>query len=142
MKRARGMKNHNGSKGKKQILVIEDDPGVANFLDFVLKEEGYAVELALGGEEGADKLSEKGYDLLILDLLMPRISGWDLLERLKEKTIVPPQVPKILVVSAITRTESKEELKRKYRICDYLEKPFSLDLLLDTVHRLLASSCS
>jgi len=136
------MRNHNGSRAKGRILVIEDDPGVANFLDIVLKEEGYSVEVALGAEEGERKLRETPYDLLILDLLMPRVSGWDLLERLQQRSLVPPQMPRILVVSAVARTKSLEELKQRYNICDYLEKPFSLDLLLATVRRLLATSSS
>ena len=59
----------------KHILVIEDDPDIAQALELFLADEGYKVELATSGESGLAKLAVKPYDLLILDMMLPGIDG-------------------------------------------------------------------
>lgn len=123
---------------QKRILVVEDDAGVAKLLEVVLSEEGYSVDVALGGERAMELLGATPYDLVVLDLLMPKVSGWDILEALKEKTIAVKKAPRIIVLTAVSRSQTKEELKEQYRICDYLEKPFNIDLFLQSVRTVLS----
>ena len=65
------------------ILLIEDDPFLIDIYTTKLKEEGFSIEVATGGEEGLRKLREKKFDLLVLDIVLPKIDGWEILEKLK-----------------------------------------------------------
>ena len=69
-------------KGEKMtsILIIEDDAQISRLIDSTLKAEGYHCECALDGQEGADCIEKKRYDLILLDLMLPKISGYELLE--------------------------------------------------------------
>ena len=74
----------------KRILVIEDDQFLRELYDELLREESYEVELAADGQEGLDKVSRGGYDLILLDIMLPKIDGLEILRRLRAK---PPEKP-------------------------------------------------
>lgn len=67
----------------KNILLIEDDPFLIDIYTTKLKESGFKVEVATDGEEGLRKLIEKKFDLLVLDIVLPRIDGWEILRKVK-----------------------------------------------------------
>ena len=67
----------------KNILLVEDDPFLIDIYTTKLKEEGFSVEVATGGEEGLKKIREKKFSLLVLDIVLPKIDGWEILEKLK-----------------------------------------------------------
>jgi DNA-binding response OmpR family regulator len=69
----------------KSILLIEDDPFLIDIYNTKLKEAGFSVEIATEGEEGLKKLAEKKFDLLILDIVLPRITGWEILKKIRIK---------------------------------------------------------
>ena len=71
-------------KGKK-ILLIEDDQLVSELYCELLKNEGYQVECAFDGEEGYRKMNEDGYDLVLMDIMLPKIDGVEILKRLKRE---------------------------------------------------------
>ena len=62
------------------ILIIEDDTQISRLINSTLTVEGYHCEYALDGQEGADRIEEKRYDLILLDLMLPKISGYELLD--------------------------------------------------------------
>lgn len=68
----------------KSILLVEDDPLIAEIYTTKLKEEGFEVELSEHGEEALSKLKKRSFDLLILDVVLPNISGFELLEKIKK----------------------------------------------------------
>lgn len=72
-----------------RILVIEDEPDLRRGLVQALREEGYAVDEAGDGEEGLYKASSWDYDALVLDLMLPRIDGWEVLRRLRRQHKTP-----------------------------------------------------
>ena len=115
-----------------RILVIEDEKKIANFIKRGLKEEGYAVDLAVDGEEGHYLASTNDYDLVILDLMIPKMDGLAVCRKLRqEKNIVP-----ILMVTA------KDTVKDKVTgldsgANDYLTKPFSFAELSARIRALL-----
>lgn len=108
-----------------KILVIEDDSKVANYLKKELQQSGYEVDLAADGKEGYDKIRGSGCDLILLDLMIPKISGFDLISRIRE---CRPRVP----IIAVTAKASVEDRVRGLNLgCDdYLVKPFSFAELL------------
>src|SRR2546426_2615820 len=111
------------------VLVVEDDPPAAELLRLYLEGAGYYVELARDGEEGFAKARRLRPNLLILDLLLPRIDGWDLLVRLKEE----PETRAIPVV--IVSIMEQQGKGFALGAADYLVKPVSREELLNALQR-------
>jgi DNA-binding response OmpR family regulator len=111
-----------------KILVVDDEQRILRFVVRGLRAEGFAVDAADNGADGLHKALEGGYDLVILDLLMPGMDGASVLERLVTRR--PAQA--VLVLSCLTATATKVRLLEAGAE-DYLAKPFSLDELLARV---------
>jgi len=107
------------------ILVIEDEVKVANFLKKGLQQSGYDIDLAADGEEGYEKARTSNYDVILLDLMLPKISGLDLVRKIRE---CRPSVP-IIAVTAKGSVEDRV-LGLNLGCDDYLTKPFSFAELL------------
>ncbi len=88
----------------KKILIIEDQKLAASAMEIKLKKVGYEVKAVLNGAEGLKELENDGYDLVILDIMMPVIDGWNVLEKIKEKGIKV----KIIIVSNLSQEEDKK----------------------------------
>ncbi len=111
-----------------RILVIEDEPRILAFLARGLEAEGFVVDGASDGVSGAKQAARREYDLVILDLLLPRLDGMAVLRDLQRQR---PELP-VVIVSA------RSDLDTKLRgfglgACDYVSKPFSFDELLARV---------
>jgi DNA-binding response OmpR family regulator len=115
-----------------RILVVEDDKKVASFVEKGLREDGYSVDVAHDGADGSLKAHVHEYDLLILDLMLPGKSGYDiLLEIRREQSSVP--------VLLLTARDATEDIVRGLDAGadDYLTKPFSFEVLLARVRALV-----
>jgi DNA-binding response OmpR family regulator len=115
-----------------RILVVEDDRKVASFLERGLREEGYAVDVAHDGSDGAMKAHVYDYDLLVLDVMLPGRTGFEIVQQLRREQRPVP-------VLLLTARDSKEDVVRGLDAGadDYLTKPFSFDELLARVRALL-----
>ena len=111
-----------------KILVVEDEAKVASFIKRGLEQSGYEVEVAATGEEGIEMIRSVDYDLVLLDLMLPKISGWDLIPLIRKHN---PALP----VVALTGRGSVEDRVRGLTLgCDdYLVKPFAFAELLARV---------
>lgn len=112
-----------------RILVIEDEPRIRGFLSRGLEAEGFGVDGAQDGPRGLRLALTGGYDLVVLDLLLPRLDGLSVLHELHRER---PELP-VMIVSA------RSDLQTKLRgfglgACDYLSKPFSFDELVARIH--------
>jgi DNA-binding response OmpR family regulator len=107
------------------ILVIEDEAKVAGFVKKGLQQSGYEIDLAADGEEGYEKIRSNSYDLILLDLMLPKISGLELIPKIRE---CRPGIP----IIALTAKASVEDrvLGLNLGCDDYLTKPFSFAELL------------
>jgi DNA-binding response OmpR family regulator len=114
------------------ILVVEDERHLAESVARRLQEEGYAVDISLDGEEGAHMGSTKKYHLIILDLLLPRKDGMEVLRELRRNKVSSM----ILVLTAKSTIEDRVE-GLKTGADDYLSKPFAFAELLARVETLL-----
>ena len=115
-----------------KILVVEDDKKVASFVQKGLREDGYSVDVAHDGDDGALKAHVHDYDLLILDVMLPGKTGFDILTGLRrEESNVP--------VLLLTARDSTEDIVRGLDAGadDYLTKPFSFEVLLARVRALV-----
>lgn len=117
-----------------RLLVVEDDPDLLAGLLQALRAEGYAVDGAPDGEEGLYKAKSIDYDAIVLDVMLPRLDGWDLLARLRETRTTP--------VLMLTARDSTDDRVRGLDTGadDYLGKPFDVQELLARLRALIRRS--
>ena len=113
-----------------KILIAEDEEPIANLIRMNLKKAGYACECAYDGQESADRMEEGHYDLLLLDIMLPKINGYELMEYAKSI-----QLP-VIFITAMDSTENKVK-GLKMGAEDYLAKPFEIVELLARVEAVL-----
>ncbi len=107
---------------KPRILVVDDEESIREFLEIMLKKEGYEVTTAVDGAEGKEFIQKKTFDLVISDLQMPRLNGLELLKYSKENY---PDLT-FMMITAFGTTESAVEAM-KLGAYDYITKPFKID---------------
>ena len=114
-----------------RILVVEDDFDIAEMLQTWLMEAGYGVEVAGDGLRALDAFAVGRFDLVLLDLMLPKLDGFGVCEWIRARSDVP--------VVMLTALDGEEEQLRGYdlRIDDYVTKPFSLPLLLRKIAAIL-----
>ncbi|WP_397571749.1 response regulator transcription factor [Schlesneria sp. T3-172] len=117
-----------------RVLVIEDEPNIRRLLREILEESGYCVDVAVDGHEGLSKAVTWPYDAVILDLLLPQMDGWELLESLRETHNTP-----VLILSARDAL-SDRVLGLDLGADDYLAKPFERVELLARLRALIRRS--
>ena len=120
-----------------RILVIEDDKAVANFVKKGLESEQYAVDVTGDGEDAQTLVEEANFDLVILDLVLPKVDGLDLLKHICSRKPSPP----VLILSGRARVEDRVK-GLDLGADDYLTKPFSFSELSARVRALLRRSPS
>ncbi len=112
----------------KKILIIEDDESIAEIQKDYLEMSGYSVDCAYDGESGIQKYISGQYSLIILDLMIPKMSGFEILEKIAEKKKIP-----VIIVSA--RDEELSKIKGlNLGADDYITKPFGMGELLARVN--------
>ena len=114
------------------ILLIEDEAGLRTTLGDRLRVEGYTVELAADGEEGLEKASDSSYDLIVLDIMLPRLSGLEVCRELRKRGVATP----ILVLTVRNETVDKV-VGLRIGADDYMTKPFDAAELLARIDALL-----
>ena len=115
-----------------RVLVVEDEPTIANFIRQGLTEAGFAVDVARDGEEGRYYAHAAEYDVLVLDIMLPKVNGLDLLRRLRDEGWKTPT----LMLTARDTVENRVE-GLDAGADDYLVKPFAFPELLARVRALL-----
>ena len=120
-----------------KILVVDDEPHIRRILQFLLEQEGFSVVMAADGEEALAKLSEVHPDLVLLDVMMPKLDGFSVLEQIRDN-IETRSLPIIMLTA---KGESSEKVRGlKGGANDYLTKPFNHEELLLRMHNMLAAS--
>lgn len=107
---------------KSRILVVDDEESIREFLEIMLKKEGYEVTLAEDGQKAKDLLVKKSFDMIISDLQMPHVTGIELLKHVKETA---PEIV-FMMITAFGTTETAVEAM-KMGAYDYITKPFKID---------------
>lgn len=123
------------------ILVVDDDPEMRPALSLILESRGCSVRTAQDGEEALEKIDEKEPDLLILDLLMPKMDGFEVCKRLEEKKPAGSRKFPVLILSAVFEESSRRryelETESRLEVDDYLNKPISPPVLIQRVEKAL-----
>lgn len=118
-----------------RILVVDDEESILVPLEFLLKKAGHEVALARTGEEALKALAQGHFDLVVLDLMLPGLDGFAVLERLPPL----PKRPKVLVLTARGR-EADRAKAEALGVQAFMAKPFGIQDLLDQVERLLGGA--
>ena len=121
---------------QKVILVVDDDRELVDAMRAVLERQGYKVIQAHDGHQGKQAIYNQRPDLVILDMMMPRRSGFLVLERLRRTREFPVRVIMITANEGSRHKAYAEMLG----VDDYIRKPFGMDRLVDSVQRLLGSA--
>jgi len=124
-----------------KILVVDDDPEIREAISLILEANGYKVVTAQDGIEGLNKLKEDKPDLMILDLLMPRLDGFGVCKELKDPRWAKYSRIPIIILSSIREDASKRryelETGVQLDVADYVEKPIEHTVLLERVGKVL-----
>jgi heavy metal response regulator len=115
-----------------KILLVEDDKGIARFVKKGLVENAFSVDVAFDGEDGLFLALQRSYDLTILDILLPKVDGIEILKRMRKMEIQTP-------VIFLTAKDSEKDIVQGLNLGadDYITKPFSFSELLARIHALL-----
>jgi two-component system response regulator VicR len=120
----------------RHILCIEDEPEMIDLIRLILGRRGYDVQGASGGKEGLKKVQQDLPDMVLLDLMMPDMDGWEVYQQIKaeEKTRSIP----VIVITAKAQSIDKVLGLHVAKVEDYIAKPFSPQELLDSVEKVFA----
>ena len=114
----------------KTILIVDDDVELSDGLRVVLERQGLRVIQARDGQQGKQMVYQQRPDLVILDMMMPRMGGYPVLEHFRGKTDAPP----IIMITA--NEGSRHKAYAEYLgVIDYIRKPFAMERLLDAVDK-------
>jgi DNA-binding response OmpR family regulator len=116
-----------------KILVVEDEADLVWVIRFNLEMEGYRTYVASNGEAALEMLRTDPPDIMLLDLMMPVMDGWTVLEEIHKRGL---ERPKVIVVSARTAAGDRARAAR-YEVSGYMAKPFDMDELLETIRSLV-----
>jgi len=118
----------------KRVLLVDDDPEIIEAIRYALESRGYKIFIARDGNQGLALAESEDPDLVILDMMMPKRSGFLVLEKLRRTRQVPVRVIMITANEGSRHKAYAEMLG----VDDYLRKPFAMDKLVESVQRLLA----
>jgi DNA-binding response OmpR family regulator len=116
----------------RRVLVVEDVPHIREIVTVFLRRTGYLVESAEDGHTASMMLIDRGYDLVVTDFMMPRLTGVQLIKWMRDRNDTTP----VLLMSG-TVPEAALAAARKYGAVEVMEKPFERDDLVERVERLI-----
>ncbi len=118
----------------KRVLIIDDEPNIVISLEFLLKREGLEVRVARDGEAGLEKIRRLRPDLVVLDVMMPKLDGFGVMEAVR----ADPEIAATRVLMLSAKSREAEQKKGLALGADaYMAKPFSTHDLVDKVKELL-----
>ncbi len=123
---------------KRRVVYIEDEPEMIDLVRLILNRRGYEIIGANGGREGLDLVRQQTPDLVLLDLMMPDMDGWDVYQQIKadERT---QNIP-VIVVTAKAQSIDKVLGLHIAKVDDYISKPFSPQELVDSIEKVMAKN--
>jgi two-component system response regulator VicR len=121
---------------KKKVLCIEDEKEMIDLIKLILERKGFEVLGAVGGEEGLEVIRRERPDLILLDLMMPEVDGWEVYRQMK----ADEQLKDIPVIVVTAKAQSIDKVLGLHiaKVDDYVTKPFGPQELLKSVNKVLA----
>ncbi len=116
----------------RKVLVVDDDPNIVGFVEMLLEAEGYSVITARNGKEALEAVSSHRPDVVLLDMVMPVMDGWEFSRQLRDAGL--HDMPIIVMSASVDARKTSCQLGA----CGYLAKPFELDYLLKSIDSVLS----
>ncbi|MCK5106117.1 MAG: response regulator [Elusimicrobiales bacterium] len=118
----------------KLVLIVDDDDSVRELLEFIIKKEGFKIEKAADGQEALDKARKCSPDLILLDLMLPKYGGFEILRELQADA---GDIPIIIITGRYTDRSTSDMIKLEPNVKDFIEKPVKPPVLTALLHKLL-----
>jgi two-component system response regulator VicR len=125
-------------ENRRKVICIEDEPAMIELVKLILTKRGFEVMGAVGGKEGLDLITKTQPDLVLLDLMMPDMNGWDVYQQMKADDAMK-DIP-VIVVTAKAQNIDKVLGLHIAKVQDYITKPFSPAELLQSINRVLGDT--
>lgn len=120
---------------EKTILVVDDDESICSFLKILLEKDGFNVEVAYKGEEALKIVESKSVDLVILDWMMPILSGFEVMKMLQ--TDEHRHIPVFVITARVIDRETIEMIRQEINVVDFAVKPIQHAVFLNRIHQIL-----
>lgn len=117
-------------KNKKKILVVEDDVALSKALSFSLIQEGFEVKTIFNGENVVPRVNEENFDLILLDLIMPKVDGWQVFQDVHDNKITTP----IMVISNLGQNEYIQRAKDLGAVEYFVKSKVSLFKIIEVIN--------
>lgn len=119
----------------KTILIVDDDENIRELLGFIVKKEGFRFDTAVNGREGIEKVRKVKPDLILLDLMLPEVSGFEVLRQLQVGET--RDIPIIVITGRYMDRSTAEMIGREPNVVEFMEKPIRSNMLGGVLHRIL-----
>jgi two-component system response regulator AdeR len=119
----------------KLVLVVDDDDSVRELLEFIVKKEGFRVEKAADGEEALNMARTINPDIILLDLMLPKYGGFEILRELQGDDT--GSIPIVIITGRYTDRSTSDMIKQEPNVRDFIEKPVKPQALSALLHKLL-----
>ena len=129
------LSKNTGDPKDKTVMIVDDDDNIRELLEFVLKKEGFQVVQAADGEEALQKIPTGKPDLILLDLMLPRYGGFEVLRQLQSNSIT--KIPVLVLSGRYTDRSTAEMIRQESNVVDFIEKPVKPPVLAALVHNIL-----
>lgn len=125
------------TESAKRVIYVEDEPEMIDLVRLILKRKGFEVIGANGGREGLTMIRQQLPDLVLLDLMMPDMDGWEVYQQMKSE-VKTRNIP-VIVITAKAQSIDKVLGLHIAKVDDYIAKPFSPNELLESVEKVLSN---
>lgn len=119
----------------KLVLIVDDDKGIRDMLEIIIKKEGFRVELSGDGEDALNKARAMSPDLILLDLMLPKSGGYEILRELQ--TEESAGIPIIIMTARVLDRTTADMFRHESNVREYIEKPIKIPVLTALMHQLL-----
>ncbi len=119
----------------KLVLIVDDDESVRDLIEFIVKKEGFRIEKAADGEEALNKARTVNPDLILLDLMLPKFGGFEILRELQSDET--STIPIVIITGRYTDRSTSDMIKQEPNVRDFIEKPVKPQVLTALIHKLL-----
>lgn len=124
-----------GRPADKLVLIVDDDESVRELIEFIVKKEGFRTEKAADGEEALNKARAVNPDLILLDLMLPKFGGFEILRELQADET--GSIPIVIITGRYTDRSTSDMIKQEPNVRDFIEKPVKPQVLTALIHKLL-----
>jgi CheY-like chemotaxis protein len=118
----------------KLILIVDDDDSVRELLEFLVKKEGFKTVTAADGQEALDQARKHEPDLILLDLMLPKFGGFEIVRELQ---VDEGDIPIVIITGRYTDRSTSDMIKLESNVKDFIEKPVKPPVLTALIHQIL-----